>query len=150
MKTDVIERSIELRAPASRVWRALTDYREFGAWFRVQLEGPFDVGKTIHGKMTYPGYEGLPFEATVVAIEPEHHFAFTWPPYVEDPKADVSQEPPTTVEFRLEPIAQGTRLTVREFGFERLSPRFAAEVFRNNGEGWTIQMQNIEQHVATS
>jgi uncharacterized protein YndB with AHSA1/START domain len=35
-----IEKQIELKAPLSRVWRALTDYREFGEWFRVKLDGP--------------------------------------------------------------------------------------------------------------
>jgi hypothetical protein len=30
---DRIEKRIELKAPVSRVWRALTDYREFGEWF---------------------------------------------------------------------------------------------------------------------
>lgn len=28
--TDRIERQIDLKAPVARVWRALTDYREFG------------------------------------------------------------------------------------------------------------------------
>ena len=37
--TDRIEKTIELNAPVSRVWRALTDHREFGAWFRVKLDG---------------------------------------------------------------------------------------------------------------
>ena len=35
-----IEKRVELKAPVSRVWRALTDYREFGEWFRVRLESP--------------------------------------------------------------------------------------------------------------
>ena len=42
---DRIEKRIELKAPVPRVWRALTDYREFGTWFRVALEGPFVPGK---------------------------------------------------------------------------------------------------------
>jgi len=43
--SDRIEKAIELKAPVSRVWRALTDHREFGAWFRAELEGPFVAGQ---------------------------------------------------------------------------------------------------------
>jgi hypothetical protein len=50
-----IEKRIELKAPVSRVWRALTDYREFGQWFRVKLEGPFVPGQIVRGQITYPG-----------------------------------------------------------------------------------------------
>jgi uncharacterized protein YndB with AHSA1/START domain len=42
--SDRVEKTIELRAPVSRVWRALTDHVEFGAWFRVRLDGPFVPG----------------------------------------------------------------------------------------------------------
>lgn len=56
---DSIEKHIELKAPVSPVWRALTDYREFGAWFRAELETPFVVGKVTRGRNTYPGYEIL-------------------------------------------------------------------------------------------
>ena len=150
MNTNKIERSIELQAPVSRVWRALTDYREFGTWFRARLETSFEPGKTVHGQMTYPGYEHIPFEASVLKMEPERLFSFTWPPYSEDPQVDVSKEPPTTVEFRLEPTTTGTRLTVTETGFEKLSPRLRAEAFRGNEQGWAEQMKNIERHVAAT
>ncbi len=42
-----VEKQIELKAPVARVWRALTDYREFGEWFRVKLDGPFVPGTAI-------------------------------------------------------------------------------------------------------
>ena len=47
--SDIIVKSIEIRAPVSRVWQALTDHREFGTWFRVKLEGPFVPGKLARG-----------------------------------------------------------------------------------------------------
>ena len=55
MMIDRIEKRIELKAPISRVWRALTDYREFGEWFRVKLDGPFVQGQVSRGQITYPG-----------------------------------------------------------------------------------------------
>src|ERR1044071_8559218 len=106
--SDRIERQIELKAPISRVWRAVTDHREFGEWFRVKLDGPFVPGQVSRGHITYPGYEHLKWEAVVQSMEPERLFSFTWHPYAVDPAADYSSETPTLVEFRLSPIPGGT------------------------------------------
>jgi len=65
-----IEKRIELKAPISRVWRALTDYREFGDWFRVKLERPFVAGQESRGNITYPGYEHVVWTAVVQKMEP--------------------------------------------------------------------------------
>ena len=75
----VIEKRVELKAPVSRVWRALTDYREFGEWFRVKLDGPFVPGQVSRGQITYPGYEHVKWEAVVQKMEHERLFSFTWP-----------------------------------------------------------------------
>src|SRR5580658_8449838 len=92
---DRIEKRIELKAPVSRVWRALTDYREFGEWFRVTLHGPFVPGQTVTGVLTYPGHEGAKLEFTVHKIEPERLFSYSWHPYSMDPARDYSRETPT-------------------------------------------------------
>jgi uncharacterized protein YndB with AHSA1/START domain len=148
--SDRIEKQIELQAPVSRVWRALTDYREFGEWFKVKLEGPFVAGKVSRGNITHPGYEHLQMEVAVQKIEPERLFSYTWHPYAIDPKVDYSGETPTLVEFRLEPTDKGTLLTVTESGFDKLPSSRRAEAFRMNDGGWTQQMKNIESHVARS
>src|SRR5229473_4906145 len=109
-----IEKRIELAAPVSRVWRALTDHREFGAWFRVKLDGPFVPGEVSRGHITYPGYEHLKWEAVVREMEPGRLFSFTWHPYAIDPNMDHSKETPTHVEFRLEKTKSGTLLSVTE------------------------------------
>ena len=143
-----IEKRIELRAPVSRVWRALTDYREFGEWFRVKIDGPFVPGQVSRGHVTHPGYEHLRWEAVVQQMEPERLFSFTWHPYAVDSGHDYSGETPTLVEFRLEPIPDGTRLTVTESGFDKVPAHRRAEAFRMNSGGWEAQMKNIESHVA--
>jgi uncharacterized protein YndB with AHSA1/START domain len=143
-----IEKKIELNAPIARVWRALTDYHEFGEWFRVALESPFVVGQASRGHITWPGYEHLVWEAIVQKMEPERLFSFTWHPYAVDPAVDYSSEPPTLVEFRLEKTATGTQLTVTESGFENVPAHRRAEAFRMNDGGWTQQMKNIGAHVA--
>jgi uncharacterized protein YndB with AHSA1/START domain len=145
--SDRIEKSVEIKVPVSRVWRALTDYKEFGTWFRVRLEGPFAAGQKTAGNITYPGYEHLRFEAVVQKIEPERYFSFTWHPFAIDPKHDYSGETPTLVEFTLEKTATGTRLRVVESGFDKIPAHRRDEAFRSNEGGWEEQMGNIARHV---
>jgi uncharacterized protein YndB with AHSA1/START domain len=145
--TDRIEKSIDIAAPVERVWRALTDFEEFGAWFRVRLDGPFELGEPSLGHITYPGYEHLKWEARVVAMEAPRLFAFTWHPYAVDPDRDYSDEPPTRVEFRLEPAGAGTRLTVTESGFDSIPAGRRDEALRMNEGGWEEQVRNIRAHV---
>jgi uncharacterized protein YndB with AHSA1/START domain len=144
---DRIEKRIELKAPVARVWRALTDYREFGEWFRVELDGPFAPGQVSRGHITYPGYEHLKWEVTVQAMEPERLFSFTWHPYAVDPNMDYSKETPTLVEFRLEKTTGGTLLLLRESGLDKIPSERRLQAFQMNDGGWTEQMKNIESHV---
>jgi uncharacterized protein YndB with AHSA1/START domain len=146
---DRIEKRIELKAPVSRVWRALTDSWEFGQWFGVKPQGPFVAGQITRGPITTPGFEHLVWEVVVQKMEPERLFSFTWHPYAIDPKADYSAETPTLVEFRLEKSAGGTLLVVTESGFNNIPSHRRLEAFRMNDGGWTQQMKNIERHVAS-
>jgi uncharacterized protein YndB with AHSA1/START domain len=145
---DRIERRIELKAPVARVWRALTDYREFGEWFRVKLDGPFAPGQNSTGHMTYPGYEHLQWNAVVQKMEPEKLFSFTWHPYAIDPTIDYSKETPTLVEFKLEKTATGTLIVVTESGFDKIPASRRDEALRKNDGGWVQQTKNIEEYVA--
>jgi uncharacterized protein YndB with AHSA1/START domain len=145
--SDRIEKTIELKAPVSRVWRALTDHHEFGTWFRVRLDGRFAPGQVSRGQITYPGYEHLRWEAVVLKMEPERLFSFTWHPYAIDPTQDYSGEPSTLVEFTLESTATGTLLRVIESGFDKLPSKRRLEAFRMNDSGWSQQIQNIARHV---
>ncbi|MDB5775770.1 MAG: vanillate O-demethylase oxidoreductase VanB [Herbaspirillum sp.] len=145
--TDRIEKSIHLNAPIDRVWRALTDHTEFGAWFRVKLDGPFSPGQASTGRMTYPGYEHIEWRATVQKMEAPRLFSFTWHPYAIDPTLDYSQETPTLVEFLLEAVADGTHLRIVESGFDALPAHRTADALRMNSGGWDQQMENIKKHV---
>jgi uncharacterized protein YndB with AHSA1/START domain len=147
-----IEKRVEMKAPVSRVWRALTDYREFGAWFLVKLEGPFAVGQTARGQCAYPGYEHVKWEAHVEKMEPERLFAFTWPlvEFIDKERytGDYTTAPRTLVEFRLEKSATGTLLTLTESGFENVPAAWREKALLGNDGGWTEQMKNIENYVA--
>jgi uncharacterized protein YndB with AHSA1/START domain len=143
-----IEKQVEIAAPVSRVWRALTDYRQFGEWFLVKMDGPFVAGKPIGGQITHPGYEHVRMEIVVEAIEPETLFSYTWHPYSVDPKVDYTKEASTLVEFRLQATAGGTLLTVTESGFEKIPSERRAEAFLRNDGGWGQQMKNIQAYVS--
>lgn len=142
-----IEKQLELKAPVSRVWRALTDHTEFGQWFGVKLDGPFVAGQPSHGRLTVPGYEHLKWTTVTQAIEADRLFSFTWHPYAIDPHKDYSNEPSTLVEFRLAPSPAGTLLTVTESGFDALPEERRFEAFHMNEGGWEAQMRNIAGHL---
>jgi len=145
--TDRIEKTIELRAPVERVWRALTDHNEFGTWFRVKIESPFKPGEVSRGHMTHPGYEHMKWLATVERMDAPKFFSFTWHSFPIDPDIDYSLETPTLVEFRLEPTANGTRLSVAESGFDAVPEHRRAEAFRMHEGGWEAQLGNIKAYV---
>ncbi len=146
--TDRIEKQIVLNAPGSQVWNAIADAKKFGEWFQVDMSGvEFRAGEPVHAKMTYPGHEGKPFEMVIDRIEPERLFSFRWHPYGIDPNVDYSGEPMTLIEFRLEEVEGGTKLTITESGFDNIPLGRRAEAFRMNSEGWGMQLHNIEAYV---
>jgi len=155
---DRIEKQIMLRAPLSRVWRAVSDSREFGSWFGVTFDGPFKAGEKIVGLMTpttvdagvaemQKPYEGMRFEITVERIEPETLFSFRWHPAAIDPQVDYSSEPTTLVEFRLEPVGDQVRLTILESGFDQVPLARRAEAFKMNEGGWAAQSMLVQKYI---
>jgi uncharacterized protein YndB with AHSA1/START domain len=148
MSTDRIEKKIVLRAARARVWRAIANAEEFGAWFMVKLEGPFVPGQRVKGPITYPGYEHLIMDVVVEKVEPERLISFRWHPNAVEKGVDYDAEPTTLVEFRLEEVPGGTELTITESGFDRIPASRRAEAFRGNEGGWTEQMKNIERYVS--
>jgi uncharacterized protein YndB with AHSA1/START domain len=165
---DTIEKQVILRAPVSRVWQAITNAKEFGRWFGIDLEGEFVVGKAITGTFSaalneaaihdYQRRLGLPPSkvklpdahsvfCTVECIEPEEYFSFRWIPYGLDADCDPETEPTTLVEFRLAKVAQGTFLTIVESGFERVPLHRRERAFRMNEGGWIAQAQTIQNYI---
>jgi uncharacterized protein YndB with AHSA1/START domain len=148
--TDRIEKQIRLSSPRSRVWRALTDTREFGTWFGVDLQGAFAAGAAIHGKLTVKGYERVTLDMIVEAMEPERFFSFRWRPYAIDPDVDYSKEPRTLVAFTLEQVDGGTELTVVESGFDGIPASRRVKAFEMNSKGWASQLVNIQKYLAAN
>jgi len=146
--TDRIVKTTVLHAPRTRVWRALTDASQFGAWFGVKLNEPFAVGRPAKGQLTIRGYEHVSLDIAIERMDPEECFAYRWHPYAVDPNADYSTEPMTLVEFRLKAIPEGTELTVIESGFDRIPAHRRDEAYRMNDGGWKGQIENIRRYVS--
>jgi len=156
---DQIEKRVVLKAPVDRVWRAISDAKQFGAWFGVELDGPFVAGKPITGRMRptqvdaevatrQKSFEGLALEWHVEAIEPPRRFAFRWHPFAIERGVDLSHEPTTLVEFVLAEATGGTQLTIRESGFDKIPLERRAKAFAANDGGWTKQTELIEKYLA--
>jgi uncharacterized protein YndB with AHSA1/START domain len=146
---DRIEKTIVLRAPRSRVWRALAQANQFGAWFGIALEGTFAPGARLMGRLTSPGHEHVTMELMVEQVEPEHLLAYHWHPYPGEPSVNVASEPMTLVEFHLADVADGTQLTVIESGFDLLPLARRVTAFRMNEQGWAKQLTHIAEYVTT-
>lgn len=146
-QTQSVVRTVVLHAPVERVWRALTDHREFGTWFKARIDQPFEVGRTQTGGMLEPGYEHYQWLSTVVTLDAPRRFAFRWP-HPRDPHAQSYEgEPTTLVTFELEPVPEGTRLTITESGFEAIDEERRAASMRDNAQGWEIQAQRIADYL---
>lgn len=148
--TDRVERTIELRAPRARVWRAISNGKDFGTWFGLgeplTLEGDFVPGAKIMGVWGTGKAAARELFCTIDEVEPERLLAFRWLPYEIPPGEDPATHPTTRIEFRLEDTEIGTRLTVSESGFSRL-PADKQYTRDRNGRGWAVQVQAVAAHV---
>jgi uncharacterized protein YndB with AHSA1/START domain len=159
MSKDRIEKKILLRAARKRVWRALTDSKEFGSWFGMKFDGPFVPGAKMRGVIVpttvnaevakaQKEYEGLPFEITIEQMDPERLFSFRWHPHAIERDVDYSHEPTTLIVFLLEEVPDGIMLTVTESGFDRIPIARRAKAFTANEQGWGMVVKLIEEYLA--
>jgi uncharacterized protein YndB with AHSA1/START domain len=157
--TDRIEKQALLHAPLEKVWRAISDSREFGSWFGMRLDGPFVAGARVGGEIVpttvdpdvaaaQKPYEGQRFDIVVERVEPMRLLSFRWHPGVPDPDADLSKEPTTLVVFQLEERPDGTLLTIVESGFDDIPLARRAEALEGNAEGWEAQLMLIGKYLA--
>ena len=105
--TDRIEKKILLRAPLERVWRAISDSKQFGSWHGVRIRRALHRRRRRWSEELFrppslsmqrsPGvrkqYEGTPFSISVERIEPMRFFSMRWYPFDEESGVDYSKEP---------------------------------------------------------
>ncbi|MBV8894688.1 MAG: SRPBCC family protein [Acidobacteria bacterium] len=158
LSTDTIQKKIILRAPLQRVWKALADSQEFGAWFGMNFEGFFTPGARVRATIVgtevdaevaraQKEYAGTHFEITIDRMENGRLFSFRWHPGPAERDADYSHEPTTLVVFTLEPVSNGVMLTVTESGFDQIPLERRAKAFQANAKGWGTVVQLIEKYL---
>jgi uncharacterized protein YndB with AHSA1/START domain len=149
--TDRIERSILINAPRERVWRALTNADEFGAWFGADLAGQqFQPGQRARGRITHCGYTDNFFDAVIERIQPQDLMSFHWHPFAVNPAINYAAEEPTLVTFTLKDVpGQGVLLTVVESGFDKVPASRRREAFEMNSPGWEAQLHNVARYASS-
>ena len=146
--TDRIEKEIVINAPREKVWRALTDAKQFGAWFGVDISGTFEPGARIEGRILHEKWSHVPFVIDIDRVVAGVLLAWRWANPDPTGPIDLSQEPSSYVTFELSDApGGGTHLKVIESGLDALPASRRASVFRDNTNGWTSQMQNIRKYV---
>lgn len=160
MNTDRIEKKILLHAPLERVWRAISDAKQFGSWFGVAFDGPFVEGMRLTGKIVPTSVDaaiaklqephaGKAFEFTVERIEPMRRCSFRWHPFAVEAGIDYSKEPATLIVFELQESAGGVLLTISESGFDSIPASRRDKAYRANEGGWEMQTQLIAKYLAS-
>ncbi len=132
---DRIERTVEVAHPPSKVWAALTTAEGLGAWFGNEATIDLRVGGS--ARMTWT--DGPTATMRVERVEEPTVFGFTWGIYglpEDDPRR-------TYVEFTLEPVGSGTRLTVIETGFAQLADDAHHKAFDGNTQGWASELGEL-------
>ena len=137
---DRIERTVEIAHPPAKVWAALTTAEGLGTWFG-------DKGATIDlrpgGSAQMTWTSGDKADMRIERVEEPRVFSFTWHIYglpAEDPRR-------TYVEFTLEPVGAGTRLTVVESGFAQLSDDAYRKAYDGNTEGWAYELGELVDYL---
>jgi uncharacterized protein YndB with AHSA1/START domain len=148
MNSDRIEKTTVLRVPRSRVWQAMSNTKEFGRWFGIDLSGEFSPHARLEGKVTLPGYEHVRLEMTIERVEPEWLLSWRWHPNATDTAKDYSKEPTTLVSLVLSDVMGGTKLTINESGFENIPAARREEAYKGNEKGWEMQIDSIKRYLA--
>lgn len=154
MSTDRIVKTVTLNAPRERVWQAISDSSQFGAWFGLDVDAPFVAGEEIVGRIAptqvdpevarlQEPHRGTPFRIRIVDVEPMRLFSFRWHPYAVEPGRDYDDEPTTLVTFELAETEGGILLTITESGFDALPEERRAIARESNEGGWAHQSRLI-------
>jgi uncharacterized protein YndB with AHSA1/START domain len=136
---DRIERVVEIAHPPAKVWAALTTAEGLGSWFGNQAR--IDLRPGGSAEMTWTG--GHTVDMRVERVEEPTAFGFTWHIYGlpdDDPRR-------TYVEFTLQPVGAGTRLTVVETGFAQLPEDVYRKEYDSHTEGWASELGELVDYL---
>ena len=136
---DRIERTVEIAHPPTTVWAALTTAEGLGAWFGHKAA--IDLRPGGSAQMSWD--DGNTADMRIERVEEPFVFGYTWHIYGlpdDDPRR-------TYVEFTLEPVGAGTRLTVVESGFAQLPDDGHHAAFDGNTRGWASELGELVDYL---
>lgn len=135
---DRIERTVEVSRPPDRVWAALTTAEGLSAWFGEKAG--IDLRP---GGAAWMSWGDKTVRMRVERVEEPTVFAFTWQ------NAGLPEDDPrrTYVEFTLEPLGTGTRLTVVETGFAQLPDDVRRPEYDDHVKGWASELGELVDHL---
>lgn len=133
-----VRRTIRIAAPVEKVWSAVTDAEHISKWFgKAVFEG---AGVGARGTLTFEGYGVVPLR--IEALEEPRLVSYRWGnDDANGTLPDEVDDRSTVFTFTLEPIAEGTQLTVVETGFEFTSD--PAANMESHREGWDIELDKL-------
>jgi uncharacterized protein YndB with AHSA1/START domain len=136
---DRIERVVDIGHPPAAVWTALTTAEGLAAWFGEEA----DIDLRPGGSARMGWSDGYTVGMRVERVEEPAVFGFTWQIKglpVDDPRR-------TYVEFTLEPVGAGTRLTVVETGFAQLPVDVHRTEYDAHVQGWSSELGELVAHL---
>ena len=138
---------IQINAPASTVWDALTKPEETKKYmFGCETVSDWQPGSTLLWQGEYEGRQMVFVKGAVISIEPGKHLAYS----VFDPNSTMDDIPENylTVTYDLAAEGSGTRLTVTQGDYSKVADgeRRYEEAY-NGGEGWNPILAKIKEQV---
>lgn len=130
--------SIHIQAAPTRVWTGLTDPALLDSWFGERNE----IDPRPGGRMSFEWEQHGRFTAVIEEFDTGRALAFRW---ASVPDAEPRTGNSTLVRFTLDEADGGTKLTVRETGWESLDADLdeVEQAMRENAEGWHGELQEL-------
>lgn len=138
---DCIQREIVINASQERVFSAITDPEKIVAWFPEAVEGSLAVGERPILSFGEHGKNQIYIEAS----KPNEYFAYRWVPGSKHFMGDVLSVPNTLVEFFITEDAVGTKVVLKESGFDSLPADVKEQNFKQNTGGWGYMFGRLEK-----
>ena len=141
MRVDEIRRELVVEAPIEQVWEALTTPEHLRKWFGDSAEVDLRPG----GRARFGWSEfNDSSEAIVEVVDRPSRFSFRWEALRDTPV----EQSFTLVEFSLESVGEGTRLTLVESGFAALPEDAYDHRFEENSSGWNAELKDLSVYLA--
>ncbi|MCU1585745.1 MAG: uncharacterized protein JWM49_2301 [Microbacteriaceae bacterium] len=130
-----VSRTITIAAPIETVWAAITVAEHIARWF-PQTVALAEVGVGGRGVFSFEGYGDVP--VLIEELDPPRMIAYRWS---DESGRAIDPEHSTVFRFTLEPLDEGTQLTVVEFGFGTVADPAAS--MESHRTGWDSELDEL-------